>query len=58
MQKLFYVSKSSSGNSGNVCSPDMDRFARIDKLNNLISLGWNIKEFRKENNEEYFILEK
>ena len=58
MQKLFYVAKNQELNSDSVCTPDMDRFARIDKLNNLLSLGWCIKEFKKENNEEYFILEK
>lgn len=58
MQKLFYVTKNQQRNSDNVCTPDMDRFARVEKLNNLLSLGWSIKEFIKEKNEEYFILEK
>jgi hypothetical protein len=59
MQKVFYVSKNSENNDnhGNT-APDFDRFSRIEKLNLLLSMGWNIKSFSSENNEEYFVLEK
>lgn len=53
MQKIFYVSKSSDANA-----PDMDKFRRVEKLNNLISLGWEIKEMKVENEDTYFVLEK
>lgn len=59
MQKVFYVSKNSENNEnhGNT-APGFDRFSRIEKLNLLLSMGWSIKSFSSDNNEEYFVLEK
>lgn len=58
MQKVFYVSRN-PGNSGvGSAAPDLDRFQRIEQLNRLLSLGWIIKSFSREDNAEFFVLEK
>jgi len=54
MQKIFYVSK----NGGQGSAPDMNRFARIEQLNRLLSMGWQIKSYKNENDNEFFVLEK
>lgn len=56
MTKIFYVSKAKTEDGSH--APTTDRFERIEKLNRLVSLGWEIKEFKNEGAEEYFLLEK
>lgn len=56
MQKVFYVSRN-NGCADN-CTPDMDRFQRIEKLNDLLALGWSIKEMKNEGESTYFVLHK
>lgn len=60
MQKIFYVSRQTEDTADGQTShaPDMDRFQRIDKLNELIARGWSIKEFKEEEESSYFVLEK
>lgn len=58
MRKIFYITKPKVLSGENTSVPDMDRFARIEKLNDLISLGWSIQEFCNGNDGEYFVLEK
>lgn len=53
MQKRFYVSKNTKSDA-----PGYNRFMRITQLNALLSQGWIIKEFVKEDNEEFFVIEK
>lgn len=36
----------------------MDRFQRIDKLNEMISQGWKIVEMNNDEKSTYFVLEK
>lgn len=59
MTKVFYISKASKDKTEDGKNiPTTDRFERINKLNRLVSLGWQIKEFKTEGAEEYFLLEK
>ncbi|MBR6873603.1 MAG: hypothetical protein IKN17_08890 [Ruminococcus sp.] len=53
MQKKFYVSGGPDGSA-----PGFDRFSRINELNMLISQGWRIMEFVREDDKEFFIIEK
>ncbi len=56
MQKIVYVSKSVNEDSAFV--PAIDRFSQVEKLNDLVSLGWRIVRFVEEDKNSYFILEK
>ena len=56
MEKIFYISKNGGDEKGS--APEMDRFRRVEHLNELLSLGWKIKELRTEDCGTYFILEK
>ncbi len=60
MQKVFYVSQNTdSYESGeNAHAPCMNRFQRIEQLNGLLEKGWNIKEFKTDNEGAFFILER
>lgn len=60
MQKIFYVSRNSEDGSEDLSghAPDMDRFQRIDKLNEMISLGWKIVGMNNDGKSTYFVLEK
>ncbi len=60
MRKTFYITKSSEEHSDNEghTVPDTDKFRQIQKLNELISDGWIIKDFSSEKCSSYFILEK
>ncbi|MBR1393176.1 MAG: hypothetical protein IJ561_05005 [Ruminococcus sp.] len=49
MEKIFYVTR-------NGAAPDMNRFARIEKLNRLLEVGWTIKSYVNENDSEFFVL--
>ncbi len=55
MQKIFYISRNMN-NGKELPAPDMDRFDRIKKLNALLECGWAIKDFKKEESGEYFVL--
>lgn len=56
MEKKFYITKSSGNAEGS--APEMDRFKRVEHLNELLGLGWRIKELCSENSDTYFVLEK
>ncbi len=56
MQKKFYITKSTGDGEGS--APEMDRFKRVEHLNELLKLGWSIKELHDEDDGTYFILEK
>lgn len=60
MQKVFYVSKNSDRyeNRSDNAAPDLDRFQRIEQLNGLLEKGWTIKDFKTDNNDAFFVLEK
>ena len=60
MQKVFYVSKNSDRyeNRRDAAAPDLDRFQRIEQLNGLLENGWTIKDFKSDNNDAFFVLEK
>jgi len=55
MEKRFYVLKNAETDEA---LPEMDRFKRIDELNNLLEKGWTIKEFCDESKNAYFVLGK
>lgn len=56
MHKKYYISK----NLANVDTavPEMDRFARIEKLNAMLKVGWVIKGVQNDEEGTYFLLEK
>ena len=56
MQKKVYVSKSQS--TEYPFAPDLDRFSQIEKLNDLVTLGWKIVKLVEEEKDTYFVLEK
>ena len=56
MQKIFYITKCSEKSEAS--PPEFDRFKRVEHLNELLDLGWRIKELKTENCDTYFILEK
>ena len=56
MQKKVYVSRSQGTEYPFV--PYLDRFSQIDKLNDLITLGWKIVKLVEEDKDTYFVLEK
>lgn len=56
MQKKVYVSKSQS--TEYPFAPDLDRFSQIEKLNDLVTLGWRIVKLVEEEKDTYFVLEK
>lgn len=60
MQKVFYISKDDDRyeQRGDLSAPKMDRFARVEKLNMLLECGWSIKEFKTDQNDTFFVLEK
>lgn len=60
MQKAFYVSRNNDRyeNRGNVSAPEMDRFQRVEQLNGLLEAGWVIKDFKTDNEDAFFVLEK
>ena len=56
MQKKFYITKCSEQHES--APPVTDRFKQVEHLNELLDLGWRIKELITENCDTYFILEK
>ena len=56
MQKKFYITKCSEQHES--APPVTDRFKQVEHLNELLDLGWRIKELKVENCDTYFILEK
>ena len=59
MQKVFFISTSSDKNDREgVNAPHLDRFQRVEQLNEMLSLGWRIKEFKNTPENSYFVLEK
>jgi predicted GNAT superfamily acetyltransferase len=59
VKKVFYISENSeTGKSGGVSAPSLDRFQRVEKLNEMLSRGWQIKEFKNSDENSYFVLEK
>ncbi len=60
MQKVFYISKNSDRyeNRSDMSAPDLDRFQRVEQLNGLLEKGWSIKDFKTDNDDAFFVLEK
>jgi hypothetical protein len=58
MQKIFYIAENSGKTSDGIGAPGFDRFQRVSQLNELLGLGWSIKELKNEQDGTYFILEK
>lgn len=58
MLKKFYITKASGDNVGGVTAPGLDKFQRMEQLNDMLHLGWVIKEFKNDGSESYFLLEK
>lgn len=60
MQKVFYISRNSDKyeNRNDTAAPELDRFQRVEQLNLLLSNGWSIKDFKTDNNDAFFLLEK
>ena len=56
MKKVVYISRGRL--EGQTFVPFTDRFSQVDKLNDLVSLGWRIVRFVEEDKNSYFILEK
>ena len=54
MLKKFYITKAAEG----VNAPSLDRFQRMEQLNDMLHLGWTIKGFKDDGSESYFLLEK
>lgn len=55
MTKKFFISKAEKSASD---APDLDRFQRVEKLNEMLAVGWQIKGFYNEVEGSYFVLEK
>ncbi|MGN0633347.1 MAG: hypothetical protein ACI4JW_05710 [Oscillospiraceae bacterium] len=55
MTKKFFISKAEKSASD---APDLDRFQRVEKLNEMLAVGWQIKGFYNEAEGSYFVLEK
>ncbi len=59
MQKKFYVSSSlKNGDGAQKGTPKMDKFQRVEQLNDMLDLGWTIKGFETGGDGSYFLLEK
>ena len=60
MQKVFYISKNSDRyeNRSDMSAPDLDRFQRVEQLNGLLEKGWSIKDFKTDDDDVFFVLEK
>lgn len=58
MQKIFFISNNSQKVSAGVQAPHLDRFQRVEQLNEMLSRGWSIKEFKSTGADSYFVLEK
>lgn len=58
MQKIFFISNNSQKVSAGVQAPHLDRFQRVEQLNEMFSRGWSIKEFKSTGADSYFVLEK
>lgn len=54
MTKTFFISK----NTDDTAAPQLDRFQRIEKLNEMLLAGWVIKSFETDGSSSYFLLEK
>ena len=54
MLKKFYITKAAEG----VNAPSLDRFQRMEQLNDMLHLGWVIKGFENTGSESYFLLDK
>lgn len=60
MQKVFFISRNSDKyeNRSDVNAPSLDRFQRVEQLNEMLALGWSIKDFKTSQGDSYFLLEK
>lgn len=60
MQKVFFISRNSDKyeNRSDVNAPNLDRFQRVEQLNEMLGLGWCIKDFKTSQGDSYFLLEK
>ena len=58
MLKKFYITKSSGDQAEGVNAPSLDKFQRMEQLNDMLHLGWEIKEFKNDGSDSYFLLEK
>lgn len=60
VEKKFVISSRLGSNKEelNANVPQMDRFRRIEQLNDMLTRGWQIKEFNDGFEESYFMLEK
>ena len=54
MLKKFYITKAADG----VNAPGLDKYQRMEQLNDMLHLGWVIKEFKDSGSESYFLLER
>ena len=43
MQKIFFISNNSQKVSAGVQAPHLDRFQRVEQLNEMLSRGWSLK---------------
>ena len=58
MLKKFYITKTSGEMAEGVNAPSLDRFQRMEQLNQMLHLGWKIKEFKNDGSDTYFLLER
>lgn len=58
MLKKFYITKNAGGQAEGVAAPGLDKYQRMEQLNDMLRLGWVIKEFKQTAEDSYFLLEK
>lgn len=58
MLKKFYITRTSSDAAEGINAPSLDKYQRMEQLNDMLSLGWVIKDFKDTEGESYFLLER
>ena len=58
MLKKFSITRNAGGQAEGVTAPGLDKYQRMEQLNDMLRLGWVIKEFRQADGDSYFLLEK
>ncbi|MBR1663594.1 MAG: hypothetical protein IJ696_04615 [Ruminococcus sp.] len=58
MLKKFYITRTTGDQAEGVNVPGLDKYQRVEQLNNMLRLGWVIKDYKESESESYFLLER